>query len=341
MIEEPAHSERNFCSEAEKSSPVKSEDTRDCWPGLQHYYLPVPLLVFFPAPTTFFSYSTGATSPQFGLVCPDYGPAPSAPHTAGVKIEMDEQINFIRNSEGEHGPHESPGERHDYNQNEFRNVMPNLVRLFLNFALIREKSGEHLERAFPGLGEEQANLYYKYCRRLRTKGCLGKNAYISEKKLKDILGLSDSQYFGSRCVRPRTAQEQLCKRIMRTLALYYLNTLCVGQILHSPKIKKELKMVHLSRRNRLISILRRAGGQRDLHHHKIWILLASGARRHPEIKWNILEDTPNRRVTGERAAHKWQTRCPESSGMWPGILFCRPATFEQPWPGSKPLEPGQ
>lgn len=122
---------------------------------------------------------------------------------------------------------------------------------------------------FPDLSGELIDQYYKYARRLKTNGSLSRNPYVSEKKLKDILGIADSQYFGSRSVRKRTPNEELYKQIMRTMSMYYLNNLCVEVVLHSPKMKKELKMVHLSRRNRLISILRRAERMTDVHKREL------------------------------------------------------------------------
>lgn len=94
-----------------------------------------------------------------------------------------------------------------------------------------------MKSAFPDISEETLKRYYKYAKRLRTNGCLGKKIYISERKLKDILGITDPQYFGNRSVRKRTESERLYKRIMRTLALHYLTNLCVEVVLNSTKMR--------------------------------------------------------------------------------------------------------
>lgn len=84
-----------FGSDNDKGSPTRSEDTHDSQNEPQHYFVPVPVFVFLPTPTTFYHYSMPNPITEFDVGCPDFRSSASTLREPDVKIEMSEEINFI------------------------------------------------------------------------------------------------------------------------------------------------------------------------------------------------------------------------------------------------------
>ena len=51
------------------------------------------------------------------------------------------------------------------------------------------------------MSEESLNEYYRYIKRVKGKGGLGNNIYVSEAKFQQIMGVTQPRYFGNRGLR--------------------------------------------------------------------------------------------------------------------------------------------